>query len=95
MVVGPPEHRFPVVIYGLSAHHSHPSHNCCLLISRAAKGPSGRGNRSVAIVFEKKWLRGKRVKPWGEKWVTAVRGELGKRKKPWWRLEEGLSEKSG
>ena len=32
----------------------------------ATKGPSSRGNRSVAIVFEKKWLREKRVKPWGE-----------------------------
>jgi hypothetical protein len=55
--------------------------------------PVDRGNRSVAIVFEKKWLRGKRVRPLGgiggglfeEKWWG--------REKVGWRLEEGLFEK--
>ena len=58
VVVGPSEHRFPVVIYGLSAHHPHPGHLPVLLVSVATKGPSGRGNRSVAIVFEKKVAEG-------------------------------------
>ncbi len=83
VVVGPSEHRFAVVIYGLSAHHAHPSHNCCLLVSVATKGPSGRGNRLVAIVFEKKWLREKRVRPLGGNCWRAVRGEVVGAGKPW------------
>ncbi len=76
VVVGPVDDCFPVVIYGLKAHNSHPRHDGYLLFPVDVTGRLARGNPLVAIVFEKKCLRGRGLSPAVEIRGGLSRGEI-------------------